>query len=120
MFHKSNPGVKIVVTGCAAESEKHNLENMKEVSYIVRNKDKLIKKNWENLQDNISVKNKINLDFKNLLGKSSNSNIRKFVKFKMVATILVHFVLFLLVEVKVLVKALKTLIMKYLFILIKV
>ena len=30
LFHKSNPGVKIIVTGCAAESEKHNLENMKD------------------------------------------------------------------------------------------
>ena len=81
LFHKNNPNVKIVVTGCAAESEKYNLENMKEVSYIVRNKDKLIKKNWENLLDNINVKNKINLDYKNLYRENpSNSNIRKFVK----------------------------------------
>ena len=44
LFHKSNPDVKIVVTGCAVESERHNLENMEEVSYIVKNKDKLLKK----------------------------------------------------------------------------
>ena len=36
LFHKSNPDVKIVVTGCAAESEKHNLENMKEVGVAIR------------------------------------------------------------------------------------
>ena len=81
LFYKSNPNVKIVVTGCAVESERHNIENMEEVSYIVKNKDKLLKKNWESLQDNISVKNKINLEFKNLHRENpSNSNIRKFVK----------------------------------------
>ena len=37
LFHKSNPDVKIVVTGCAVESERHNLENMEEVSYIIKN-----------------------------------------------------------------------------------
>ncbi len=81
LFHKSNPDVKIVVTGCAVESERHNIENMEEVSYIVKNKDKLLRKNWESLQENISIKNKINLEFKNLHRETpSNSNIRKFVK----------------------------------------
>lgn len=81
LFHQSNPTVKIVVTGCAAESERHNLENMEEISYIVENKDKLLKKKWEILQDNISIKNKIKLDFKNLYRENpSNSNVRKFVK----------------------------------------
>ena len=31
LFHKNNPDVKIVVTGCAVESERYNLENMEEV-----------------------------------------------------------------------------------------
>ncbi len=81
LFHKSNPNVKIVVTGCAVESERHNLENMEEISYIVKNKDKLLKKNWENLQKNIDVNNKITFNFKNLHKENpSNSKIRKFVK----------------------------------------
>ena len=41
----------------------------------------LLKKNWESLQENISAKNKISLEFKNLHRENpSNSNIRKFVK----------------------------------------
>ena len=80
-FHQSNPDVKIVVTGCAVESDSHNLEKMKEVSFIVKNKDKLLKKYWEKIQDNISIKNKTAFNFKNLRRENpSNSNVRKFVK----------------------------------------
>ena len=70
-----------MVTGCAVESESHNLENMKEVNFIVKNKDKLLKKNWENIQENINIRNNTALNFKNLHRENpSNSNVRKFVK----------------------------------------
>ena len=47
LFHKRNPKIKIAVTGCGVESNYAIFNNMKEVSIIVNNKDKLEEKFME-------------------------------------------------------------------------
>ena len=80
-FYQLNPDVKIVVTGCAVESERQTINEMEEVSFIVKNKDKLLKESWESIQKKIKVKNNFTLNFKSLNKENpSNSNVRKFVK----------------------------------------
>lgn len=80
-FYQLNPDVNIIVTGCAVESETQSINNMKEVSFIVKNKDKLSKENWENIQKEIKGSNNFTLNFKGLNKENpSNSNVRKFVK----------------------------------------
>lgn len=80
-FHKLNPEVKIAVTGCAVESDKDAFKKMREVSYIVKNKDKLSKASWQNIQENINKQPMNSINFKGLNKENpSNSNIRKFIK----------------------------------------
>ncbi len=80
-FHRLNPEVKIAVTGCAVESDKDTFKKMREVSYIVKNKDKLSRASWQNIQKNIKKKPMSSINFKGLSKENpSNSNIRKFIK----------------------------------------
>ncbi len=80
-FHKLNPEVKIAVTGCAVESDHDTFKNMREVNYIVNNKDKLSKSNWDNIQKDIRNKSQENFNFKGINKENpSNSFVRKFIK----------------------------------------
>ena len=65
-FHRLNPEVKIAVTGCAVESDKDTFKKMREVSYIVKNKDKLSRASWQNIQKNIKKKPMSSINFKGL------------------------------------------------------
>ena len=80
-FHKLNPEVKIILTGCAVETDYDLFNSMDEVSFIVRNKDKLSSEEWQNIQSKITGFSNKKLIFKNMYKENpSNSNIRKFVK----------------------------------------
>ncbi len=81
LFHKRNPKIKIAVTGCGVESNYAIFNNMKEVSIIVNNKDKLEENSWkkvENLSNSVNF-SKFDLDILNK-ENPSNSQIRKFVR----------------------------------------
>ena len=80
-FHKKNPKVKIVVTGCAVESDTQVFKDMFEVSHIIKNQDKLSSNEWENIKNNTSNNLKAEINFKKLNKENpSNSSIRKFIK----------------------------------------
>ena len=51
LFHKRNPKVKIAVTGCGIESNYSEFNNMKEISIIIRNKDKLDEEVWKSIEN---------------------------------------------------------------------
>ncbi len=76
-FHKKNPDIKIVVTGCGAESDKKFYQDMKEVSKVINNSEKLDEKAW--MPFNYNKKVIINDTFNRLEKENpSNSNVRKF------------------------------------------
>ena len=58
-LRKNFPDKKIVVTGCAAQLNPEIYANIKEVDFIVGNKEKLLNSTWSNLNKNtpIQVKN---------------------------------------------------------------
>ncbi len=80
-FHIRNPDIKIAVTGCAVETNFEAFDNMKEVSFVVKNKKKLLSETWKKIPIN---KTQINLDEKDFLKlkktNPSNSKVRKFVR----------------------------------------
>ena len=81
VFHKKNPKIKIVVTGCAVESDSQAFKDMSEVSYLLKNKDKLSSYKWRNIKNNISSGEKNEIIFNKLNKENpSNSSIRKFIK----------------------------------------
>ena len=81
VFHKKNPKIKIVVTGCAVESDSQAFKDMSEVSYLLKNKDKLSSYKWKNIKNNISSDEKNEIIFNKLNKENpSNSSIRKFIK----------------------------------------
>ena len=77
-FSKKNPEIKIVVTGCGAESDKELFEEMIEVSEVVRNSEKLKSKTWQKIPPSNYQKLDINTFFNK--ENPSNSSVRKFVK----------------------------------------
>ncbi len=46
---KDSPETKIIVTGCAAQIDPNTFSEMKEVNYVVGNKEKLEKKTWKEI-----------------------------------------------------------------------
>ena len=81
VFHKKNPKIKIVVTGCAVESDSQAFKDMSEVSYLLKNKDKLSSYKWKNIKNKISSDEKNKIIFNKLNKENpSNSSLRKFIK----------------------------------------
>ncbi len=79
-FHARNPEVKIAVTGCAVETNHETFKNMKEVSFVINNRNKLNKSSWESIPANKTKKyfhEKDILNFKKT--NPANSRVRKFV-----------------------------------------
>ncbi|MBF96250.1 MAG: Threonylcarbamoyladenosine tRNA methylthiotransferase MtaB [Alphaproteobacteria bacterium MarineAlpha9_Bin4] len=80
-FHDRNPDIKIAVTGCAVETNHETFKKMKEVSFIINNKKKLLESSWKNLSvDNSKIRlhDKDNLSL--IKTNPSNSSVRKFIK----------------------------------------
>ena len=46
---KNNPNNKIIVTGCAAQINPKKYQLLKDVDLVIGNKEKLLKKTWENI-----------------------------------------------------------------------
>ena len=80
-FHLRNPGMKIAVTGCAAETNFETFNNMNEVSFIIKNNKKLLEASWKKLP---TKKILTDLHEKDLIKlkkiNPSNSKIRKFIR----------------------------------------
>ncbi len=77
---KKFPSSKIVVTGCAVETDLALFKSLPEVSGIVRNKDKLSLEKWKHID--VKGQSQLCLDFEKtkLKVNPSNSNVRKFIK----------------------------------------
>ncbi len=52
---KNFPNKKIVVTGCAAQLNPNKYSNLKEVDFVIGNKEKLLNATWFNLNNNKSI-----------------------------------------------------------------
>ena len=80
-FHKLNPKVKIALTGCGIETDHKFFKDMEEVSFIIKNNDKLSKEKWIDVQRNIKSESKVPFKFKKVEKENpSNSLVRKFIK----------------------------------------
>tara|TARA_B100000029_G_C17533196_1_gene943965 strand:- start:131 stop:1357 length:1227 start_codon:yes stop_codon:yes gene_type:complete len=80
-FHIRNPNVKIAVTGCAVETNLEYFENMKEVSFVIKNNSKLKENSWNKLSVKKTKKNFHRKDIASLIRTNpSNSDVRKFIK----------------------------------------
>ncbi len=80
-FHARNPDVKIAVTGCAAETNFKTFKNMDEVSFIIKNKNKLLENSWKKLPTKKTITNFHEKDSGKLKKiNPSNSKLRKFIR----------------------------------------
>ncbi len=80
-FHIRNPDIKIVVTGCAVETNLNTFKNMKEIAYIVKNGEKLVSTSWKKLPSSKSKSRVHKKDAASLKKiNPSNSKVRKFIK----------------------------------------
>ena len=80
-FHSRNPDIKIVVTGCATETNFETFQNMDEVSFIIKNKKKLLEDSWEKLPATKTLTSFHEKDLVKLTKiNPSNSKLRKFIR----------------------------------------